>query len=330
MAQKKRTLFLYCEESLHAGAGSSTGTIDLPIQRERHTNFPKIESSSLRGAIREASYDTIKGDATKEAKFIKIYGKKDDGTIHSAVDFTDARILFFPVRSYHGVFAWITCPLVLERLQRDYKKMCQTDLPIDTSSTNSDIPKIELNAIEDNTVIVQEASTICSTKKAVFEEFIFDTKNQETKIDNKEIGEWIANIFGSDNAIINRLKTSIALVSNDVFRDFVVLYTHKITRNKIDSETGTADGVGLFNEEFLPPESILYSFITASEEFSKNETRLSATDIMCFVEKNLPLLFRAGGDKGIGKGLLRKNILPKNSCEEIETTEIKEEKVKTQ
>ena len=54
MFQKSIPLFLVCESPLHAGSGSELGIIDLPIQRERHTNFPKIEGSSLKGCIREA------------------------------------------------------------------------------------------------------------------------------------------------------------------------------------------------------------------------------------------------------------------------------------
>ncbi len=54
-----RPLFLICETPLHAGSGDALGVVDLPIQRERHTGFPKIEASSLKGAIREAFEDGI-------------------------------------------------------------------------------------------------------------------------------------------------------------------------------------------------------------------------------------------------------------------------------
>ena len=49
-----RPLFLICETPLHAGSGDALGVVDLPIQRERHTGFPKIEASSLKGALRES------------------------------------------------------------------------------------------------------------------------------------------------------------------------------------------------------------------------------------------------------------------------------------
>jgi len=54
MFKYAKPLFFICETPLHAGSGSDVGVVDLPIQRERHTDFPKIESSSLKGAIREA------------------------------------------------------------------------------------------------------------------------------------------------------------------------------------------------------------------------------------------------------------------------------------
>ncbi|HRI28718.1 MAG TPA: type III-B CRISPR module RAMP protein Cmr4 [Chitinophagales bacterium] len=70
MYQITRPLFLICETPLHAGTGDDLGFVDLPIQRERHTDFPKIESSSLKGALREAfehAYETFKNVRTDEA-----------------------------------------------------------------------------------------------------------------------------------------------------------------------------------------------------------------------------------------------------------------------
>ncbi len=57
MFKKAKIMSLICETPLHAGSGSDLGFVDLPIQRERHTEFPKIEASSLKGAIREVFDD---------------------------------------------------------------------------------------------------------------------------------------------------------------------------------------------------------------------------------------------------------------------------------
>lgn len=304
MATTNKTLFLYCESSIHPGAGQSTGTIDNPIQREIHTNLPKIESSSLRGAIREAVYDNTAG--ADQATFEKVFGKKNSGEIHSAIDFGDARLFLFPIRSWKGVFAWVTCPFVLQRFARDWDLIHNQKVTF----TNFCCPQA-------NEVFVLEKDIICSGDKAQFEEFLFDTSLHEIKIkiggnEALPFGEWISAVFGSCTNMIERLTNHIAIVNDDVFRDFTELFTEKITRNKIDSETGTAEGKGLFNEENLPPESILYAYAGASDEFVEGP-RMTSAQVFKFFEDYLPIIFQGGGNKGIGKGLLRQSIYPKTT-----------------
>jgi CRISPR type III-B/RAMP module RAMP protein Cmr4 len=45
-------LYLYTETPLHAGTGSGLSNIDLPIQRERTTQYPMIQGSSIKGKLR--------------------------------------------------------------------------------------------------------------------------------------------------------------------------------------------------------------------------------------------------------------------------------------
>ena len=47
----QRNLLIFTRTPLHVGAGSSVGAIDQPIQRERHTGFPIIPGSSLKGCF---------------------------------------------------------------------------------------------------------------------------------------------------------------------------------------------------------------------------------------------------------------------------------------
>ena len=49
MFKSAKPLFLIVETSLHAGSGSDLGIVDLPIQREKHTNYPKVEASGIKG-----------------------------------------------------------------------------------------------------------------------------------------------------------------------------------------------------------------------------------------------------------------------------------------
>ena len=326
--QVKKILFMYAEEPIHAGAGTSTGTIDLPIQRERHINVPKIEGSGVRGAIREAAWEIYSANnpsATQESKgsndakndFTRVFGFKNDGANHSAIDISDAHLLFFPVRSWTGGFAWLTCPLLLKRFIKDYNRMFDTNINITIGTSGETIDNLK---IADNEVIIQNESALSPNGKALFEEYLFSAEKKKIKIGNTEIGEWFKERFCSAHAIIDMLPKHIAVVSDDVFLDFADLYTHKITRNKIDSATGTAEDAGLFNEEFLPSESILYTNLVASNEFTESNF-MKAEDVMKFVEKYLPPLYKTGGDQGIGKGLFRvafydKKDDQKNNCKD--------------
>ena len=53
MFKVAKPVFLIVETPLHAGSGSDLGAVDLPIQRERHTDFPKVEGSSVKGCRSE-------------------------------------------------------------------------------------------------------------------------------------------------------------------------------------------------------------------------------------------------------------------------------------
>src|SRR5262249_20146558 len=121
--QVARLLFLHAQTGLHPGSGTALGTVDLPVQRERHTQWPTIPASALKGILRDACREKAKekpehGGSRKKAneeddELVAAFGpgKVDDNTAHAgALSLTDARMLAFPVRSLRGVFAWVTCP----------------------------------------------------------------------------------------------------------------------------------------------------------------------------------------------------------------------------
>ena len=108
---KQKLLYLFTRTPLHVGAGASVGAIDQPIIRERHTGHPIIPGSSIKGVLRDA----CRNDDLK-AKEESIFGKQDDA---GKLAFGEAKVLAFPVRSAKGSFAFITCPLALERFRRE-------------------------------------------------------------------------------------------------------------------------------------------------------------------------------------------------------------------
>jgi CRISPR type III-B/RAMP module RAMP protein Cmr4 len=59
MQHQQKILYIFTRTPLHVGAGSSVGAIDQPIQRERHTGFPIIPASSLKGSFTDFWNDTL-------------------------------------------------------------------------------------------------------------------------------------------------------------------------------------------------------------------------------------------------------------------------------
>ncbi|ACD66296.1 MAG TPA: type III-B CRISPR module RAMP protein Cmr4 [Sulfurihydrogenibium sp.] len=152
-----KKVFYHVLTPMHIGSGTTLSLIDLPIQREAHTDFPVMPSSAIKGVIRASFNEQEQED---------IFGKGDE---EGKVIFTDGKILLFPVKSLKGVFVWITSPYVLERFKRD-------------TEINVEIPKVE----KDNAV-VSSNKVLMNNNKLVLEEFTFNATINENLKKLKEI-----------------------------------------------------------------------------------------------------------------------------------------------
>jgi CRISPR-associated protein Cmr4 len=323
MYQIAKPLFLICETPLHAGSGSDLGIVDLPIQRERHTDFPKIEGSSLKGALREAiEQETNKKTFDDQVTVHRVFGYDDGGLkdqekeavdkaldgktdFAGAIGFTDARLLLFPVKSMKGVFAWVTCKKALMQFKSDMKQ----------SQKDFDITGFEVLDDQKTYLFNPDTSTKIKNDKVVLEEYTFTIENElngmlqvvegeaKTKTD---LPNWLAtHLFNDDNSYwCEKVKKDIIVLPNDDFKDFVNLSTEVITRTKISNETGTVESGALFTEEYLPAESVMYSLVLAHQEFRKGSD-FTADKVLNFFEENLKEVVQIGGSATIGKGLVR-------------------------
>jgi CRISPR-associated protein Cmr4 len=86
-----------------------------------------IQSTGIKGKIRSA----FDNNGLDPLVFKAIFGpESSNASDHAgALSPGDGRILLFPIRSLAGVFAWITCPLVLSRFQRDLQLADKTPNP---------------------------------------------------------------------------------------------------------------------------------------------------------------------------------------------------------
>ncbi len=282
--QQAGLLFLHAQTGLHPGSGTALGTVDLPIQRERHTQWPVIPGSTLKGILRDA----CRRSAGRNGVLFAAFGPEtDEADKHAgALSLTDARILAFPVRSLKGVFAWVTCPAVLERLYRDLK----------LGATNADRLSLPLAPAKDKT-LCQQGPLLVDVNKLVLEEFEFERTG-----DAGTVAEWIANHAVNDEFTQNRLKSHLVVLHDDDFTYFVRHATEIVARVGLNYERKIVKTGALFYEEFLPAETLFYSVVLANASRREGEGK-SAQDILGYLRDNIPSILQIGGDETIGKGL---------------------------
>jgi len=290
MYKKSGVLTFYSETPVHMGTGQSVSYVDLPIQRERHTSFPVLWSSGIKGVIR----DLASRKWPDKEKVELIFGPESEGSeFASCISITDAKILLYPVRSLRGVFAWITCPLVLRRLKDD----------IISVGLNKDLNISEFLNVTDGEALVFGNDLIVKDKdEVVLEEFVF-------KAEKKELGglEEFLNSLLPNNELTSKLKEHLVIVSDNVFKDFVNYAVEVRTRIRIDQAKGTVKDGALFSEELIPSESVFYSLVFVSEPFGKNGKLNSADDVFKEVKSLFEGngLIQLGGDETTGKGYMR-------------------------
>jgi len=313
MFEKAVMLFLYCETPVHAGTGTSLSIVDLPIQRERITGLPIVQASSLKGVLRAETEWLLRQrfkqqgktdkDAEGEAKAIVqvLFGpepKPGQASEHAGcVSPHDARLLLFPIRSLVGVFAWATCPLVLERFKRELKA---AGFPIDWQ-----VPK----PANSQQAFVTQDSEIVADGKIVLEEFAFEAQ-EDAKA--KGIADWLKdNAFPqSDEYAPFRewLPKRFVILPDDAFRDFTQLATEVIARIRLKTETKTVAEGALWTEEHLTSETLLYAPVFVSRPLALNANQLGLTDSDAVLRELTDLQLdrlQIGGDETVGRGIVK-------------------------
>ena len=266
-----RIAFLYAVSQIHAGKGSDVGVVDLPIQRERHTDFPVI--SGIKGAIRN---EVDFGD--KETKiFGNDFGKNDDSNQAGSVAFSEAKILFFPVRSIERGFVWLTSRLLLSRLRVAFEMIENDDIA----------DKLVFLEKIDN----EKAYSTFNANKVGLEEYEIEVEQSD---DLKKFVSCLEKIF-PDKLLFDKFLGNLILLNDDQFKFFIRNSTEILPRIAIDPETGVTKTGSLWYEEFLPQDTVMY--------FVVKELRNKEKGLLEIVERKLDKQFiDVGGNTSIGKG----------------------------
>ncbi|MEW6007107.1 MAG: type III-B CRISPR module RAMP protein Cmr4 [bacterium] len=268
MSKESCFFTFYTLTPLHAGAGDSAGAIDLPVQRERHTEYPVVYSSGIKGSLRD--YFERQGKPNID----EIFGKEGDDQKDSAsgkVIFTDAKILLFPVRASRGVFKWVTCPFVITRLLRDLELAGITGIPLGTLGVlgyNGYVFGSNLNPI-------------------ILEDFKIELK---TTTSNKSLlVELVKEHFD-----VKTMEERLIIVSDDVFKTLVTTATQIIARNVL-KENKTSEN--LWYEEVVPADAVFYTMMKSAykdnDAISKLESEIAGQ------------VLQIGGNETIGYGMVK-------------------------
>jgi CRISPR-associated protein Cmr4 len=304
-----KILYLFTRTPLHVGAGASVGAIDQPVQRERHTGFPIIPASSLKGTFADIWRDglheqngkrhlrvtTKKGADNKEevdqvSDAAWLFGSDNASfSFAGALQFSEARLLAFPIRSAKGSFGWITSPLLLQRAVRDEV--------IDKAFLDNLQEPSDEEAVFD----AGSNSKLAIGGQIVLEEYTFKHASDPPE----RLGKVLADLL--TDPVWAEVKDRLVILSNGMMSFFAQNACEVAQHVRIDDETGTASSGALFNQENVPGETLFYSVLTAFDECSsknaKNDRRKAEAALKLFGEKVAEKqVFQFGGDASTGLG----------------------------
>lgn len=304
-----RILHIFTRTPLHIGAGASVGAIDQPIQRERHTGFPIIPASSLKGSFagqwnatlheEEADKDgkvkrvrVTKSGAIAEAAWL--FGSDNDKPAFAgSLLFSEARVLAFPIRSAKGSYAWITCPLMLQRAKRDgviNAEILPTEPKDDEAIFKTDGPLalgVKVKGVERSQVVL--------------EEYTFTNIEAYPESLAKELAALL------EDELFKSIADRLVILSNGMMSHFVSTTCEIAQHVRISDETGTAEEGGLFNQENAPSETLFYSVLTATKSrvpVGELKDKPFAEALTAFENKlkEAHHTFQFGGDASTGLG----------------------------
>ena len=257
-----KLLSIFTRTPLHVGAGASVGAVDQPVVRERHTRFPVIPGSSLKGVLADLWLEkSAAGSFVRSSEGKALFGfdekqTKENPGYAGTLFIGESKLLAFPVRSAKGCFAWLTCPIALRR----YAREANIDLPLDNLPTG------------DMDALVSESVKL-SGGKAAFEEYVVNAVGTPAAA----IVDALAGL-SQDSLWNGELKDKLAIVSDSLFRYFVENACEIAQHNRIDDETRVVDDGALFNQENVPSEAMFYAVVRSAEasDFEKLSARLES------------------------------------------------------
>lgn len=288
MYQKKAAVFLYCVSPVHMGAGSATGVVDNPIQREAHTGHPSFAGSGIKGAVRHG-FELLAGEGARD-KAEAIFGSN---TRAGAASFGDAQLVLFPVRSTRHGYVYATSSQALARAAR---LLALLGLELDWR-----VPDVA----EGQALLGEQGKAELAGGGKLDLEFFQYTAQASAAVE--AVASWLADkalpTDGGYGYFRDKIRRHMVVLSDTDFSYFVQNATLVEPHVRINEETVTADEGGLFYTENLPPESLLIAPLFASAE--RGSEGMTAEQVMGHLRTALDKkAMQLGGDATTGRGLV--------------------------
>lgn len=291
-------MYLYAETPLHVGAGRALGTIDLPIQRERLTGYPIVQSSSIKGKLRAVTKDKLNDAVLWEAIFGPEKIDNPTDAYAGALSPGDAKLLLFPLRSLVGVFAWATSLEILGRFVRDCSQLGNVAKP--------DWQLPQATVVNKGTTWVKDDSLVVGGH-VVLEDFTFNPDKAQKEFVAK-VGAWLQQSALPQTPEYEYwrkvLPSRLVILDNDAFRDFTMFATEVQTHIRIEQETKTVKEGALWTSESLPVDTLLYAPLTATKTRTDKKT-LNADAVLQEIKKLNLNRIQLGGNESTGQGVVR-------------------------
>lgn len=219
-----------CLEPVHVGTGEyKLGRVDNTIVREPATGIPKIPATSIAGIFRAFS------GIEKESEVERVFGSSERP---SKLQFTDGRVIFFPIRSSMGT-VWIT-----------------TEERLNYSGASLDEEAI---CKKDRAYLVKTDGSNHSAKKVALGWMYFSVNNSTSIVQSQDVFTVLPG------------NATVFVLSDKLYYHLVNDNLEVRTSVKINVETGVAETGGLFTSESLPRGTVLFFSINRVVSISREE-----------------------------------------------------------
>lgn len=318
---KTKLLYLFTRTPLHVGAGVSTGAIDHPLLRERHTGFPIIPGSTLKGVFADAWTDPIQG--VRQPEGLWLFGVRSDHEGQAsagALQFSEAKLLALPVRSTRGSFAWITSPLILRRWARDARIYAPG---AEAGSDHAVLPKLEPR---DGQALFTRSGPLAMGDRIVLEEYTFThagelpgssapvahpasgaaspPSSQPSSPATPSLGDRWRSLLNRD-PVWSDIGQRLVVISDGMMSFFAHSACEVVAHASIDDVSGTAAREECYNQENVPAETMFYACVNCFAERTKNRpNQQSKTPDQVLADKVAApnQVFQFGADASTGLG----------------------------